>query len=90
MFSTVSEKLIARFLNLPMQIIAAGPGRHKLRMVFPDQHHKTPRVVTEFADQAPSDPFETTSFGAVLDSGVHCSSSNVQEEPAGLSGLDGS
>ena len=87
MFSTVSEKLIAKFLNLLMQIFAAGPGRHELRMVFPNQHHETPRVVTECVNQNPSDLLETLSFGAVLGSRVHCGSSSEQEEPAGLSGL---
>jgi hypothetical protein len=72
MLSTVSEKLIAGFLNLPMQIFATGLGRHELRTVFPNQHHETPRMATECANQTPSGPFETPSFGAIVETRVHC------------------
>jgi hypothetical protein len=81
MRGAVSEEPIARFLNLPTQIRAAGPDRHKLRMVFPDQHHEAIRLGRERANQTPRAPFEMVSFRTVLRTKIHCGSSpGVQED----------
>src|SRR5262249_10331656 len=89
MFSAVSKKLIVRLNNLLSRDSALGLHRHEFRMIFPDQLQEFVREGGKPADQIPIAGFEAFSFGAISKSKVHWGSP-VQEEPAGLSGLDGS
>lgn len=85
----MNKKPIAILGNFSFHLCTLGLGDHELRVVFTDQHEQLISDEMESADQIPAALFQTFSFGAVFRSKVHCSSSGVQEEPAGPSGLDG-
>lgn len=82
-------KLAAGFQDLLFHFFASGPSHHELHMV-PDQDHEPAREAKQYAHQIPTALFETFSLRTIVKSKVHWAPPGLQEEPAGLIGLDGS